>query len=229
MEIMDIHKLLRTPHTKEQISTLWTAYHSSRSGGTGRGYLSASVPIPTYETILKNAKKYPNFVVAVPRLVDAAEEGKQENGYEFFFQQWAFHEASPIPSPSAIDTPLPEGALPPPSSHPLATVLYTPLLEYRLHQTFATPHLVLTLYPELSESHGVVLLRGEITPSTSGAPGQYLLSQNDAQLLAHGLQRFYLESEDNASKERVELLKTFNENPTQFKWEDLLKHADPTS
>ena len=237
---MDIHKIIRTPHTKDQISALWTAFHASRSGGTGRGYLSASVPIQTYETLIKAAKKYPNFIMPLLRQPasspskggeGAPQEQAAEPAYEFFFLQWGFHEASSIPAPNILDAPLPEGAIPPPPSVPLATVLFTPLLEYKTRATFATPHLVLTLYPELAKSHDLVLLRGELTPSPAGGD-RYLLSQQDAQLLALGLQRFYLpgaEDEDKGRKERAELLRLFNENPSQFSWEDLLRHADPTS
>jgi ATP synthase mitochondrial F1 complex assembly factor 1 len=107
----------------------------------------------------------------------------------------------------------------------LATVIFTPLLEYKLRQTFATPYLVLTFYSDLASSHGLVLMRGEITPSAAkeSATGHYLLSQHDAQLLAHGLQRFYLRG---SNEEREKLLSDFHERPDTFKWEELLKHGD---
>jgi ATP synthase F1 complex assembly factor 1 len=99
------------------------------------------------------------------------------------------------------------------------------LLEYKLRQTFATPYLVLTFYSDLASSHGLVLMRGEITPAAAAksTTGDYLLSQHDAQLLAHGLQRFYLWG---SSEEREKLLSDFHERPGTFKWEELLKHAD---
>ena len=98
-----------------------------------------------------------------------------------------------------------------------------------MRETFATPHLILTFYSDLANSHGIVLLRGELTPSSSGN-GNYLLSQEDAQLLAIGLQKFYLtEGEQSKRKERTDLLRVFNELPKEFKWEELLKYADPTS
>ncbi|KAL5534799.1 hypothetical protein ACEPAG_1263 [Sanghuangporus baumii] len=238
-EIMDIHKVLRTPHTPEQISALWTVFHASRSGGTGRGYLSASVPLNTYEKLLETGKQYPSFILPLIREARQAESSdsdqkEETTGYEFFFMQWAFHPAPRIPSSSILDAPLPDNVIPPAPVHPIATVLFTPLLEYKTHQTFATPHLVLTMYPDLAQTHQLVLLRGELTPSPAGN-GKYLLSQQDAQLLALGLQRFYLaetrgeQEETVGNKERTELLRTFNENPSEFRWEDLLKYADPTS
>jgi len=68
-------------------------------------------------------------------------------------------------------------------------------------------------------------MRGEITPSAAkeSATGDYLLSQHNAQLLAHGLQRFYLWG---SSEEREKLLIKFHEQPEAFKWEELLKHGD---
>ncbi|KAH8111489.1 ATP11-domain-containing protein [Phellopilus nigrolimitatus] len=239
-DFMDIHKVLRTPHTAEQISALWTAFHATRSSGTGRGFLSSSVPLPTYETLIQAAKKHPTFIVPLMReasQASAVDGTATQSAYEFFFLQWLFHAPHRIPAPGLLDDPLPGGLPPPPApEHPLATVLFTPLLEYKTRTTFATPHLVLTLYPDLARSHALVLLRGELTPSPAEG-GRYLLSQQDAQMLALGVQRFYLSGgaatkstvKDEGRRERAELLRVFNESPAEFRWEDLLKHADPTS
>jgi len=92
---------------------------------------------------------------------------------------------------------------------------------------------VLTFYTDLAHSHGTILMRGEITPATAGAVsgasdvaqsgGRHLLSQEDAQLLAMQVQRFYLWGGDNEGKEREgeRLLKAFHEKPEEFKWEEL--------
>lgn len=102
-----------------------------------------------------------------------------------------------------------------------------------MRQSFATPYLVLTFYTDLASSHGTVLMRGEITPATAGAVagsdagGRHMLSQEDAQLLAMEVQKFYLWGEGRAEgKEGERLLKVFHEKPEEFKWEELLKHAD---
>ena len=91
----------------------------------------------------------------------------------------------------------------------LAIATLTPLLEYKLRQAFATPSLVLTFYFDLTSSHDLVLMCGEITPSAATKPTtrDYLLSQHDAHLLAHGLQRFYLW---DSSREREKLLSEFH-------------------
>lgn len=231
-EILDIHKVLRTPHTAEQISALWTVFHASRSQGTGRGFLSASVPLPTYLKMFSVARKYPNFILPLQREVTPDKVEGESDGqvaHEFYFMQWAFHPPPTIPPPSPLDKPLPNPIIP--SEHPISTVLFTPLLEYKTRETFATPHLILTFYTELANSHDIVLLRGELTPSPSGSEN-FILSQQDAQLLALGLQRFFLTedgAENSRRKERAELLRIFNESPTEFKWEELLKHANPTS
>jgi len=227
--ILNTDLLLSKPHTAEQISALWTAFHASRSDGTGRGFICASVPSGTYNSLLSVAQRYPKFVIPIPRATSGADtnDDKSKAAYEFYILQWDFYHAPP--PPRAFDPFAPKEVLPEGDKHTnprLATAIFTPLLEYKLRQTSATPYLVLTFYPELASSHGLVLMRGEITPSaaaTKSTTGDYLLSQHDAQLLAHGLQRFYLWG---SSKEREKLLSDFHERPDVFKWEELLKHAD---
>ncbi|KAI1797513.1 ATP11-domain-containing protein [Ganoderma leucocontextum] len=225
--ILNLGKLLEKPHTPEQISLLWRAYHESRTGGTGRGFLCATVPVDSYEKMLGVASKYPTFILPVPRESAQVEEGSKEPAYEFYLMEWGFH--GPPPEPVTTGNLFSPAKA---SSNPqTSTVLFTPLQEYKHRQSFATPYLVLTHYTDLARSHGLVLLRGETTPSGASAGAgasedgaRYMLSQQDAQLLAIHVQRFYLQNED--SKERATLLKTFHEAPEQFKWEELLKHAD---
>lgn len=225
--IINFDKLLQTSHTPEQISLLWRAYHESRSGGTGRGYLCATIPVETYQKMLDVASKYPTFVLPVPRENAQLEDGSSEPAYEFYLMEWGFHGSPPEPT-TVNDLFSP----PKPSSNPqTSTILFTPLQEYKLRQSFATPYLVLTHYTDLVKTHGLVLLRGEITPSGASAgvgvgedSARFMLSQQDAQLLAIHLQRFYLWNE--GSDERAALLQAFHERPSEFKWEDLLKHTD---
>lgn len=228
-ELLNLEKLIATPHTAEQISLLWRTYHASRSKGTGRGYLCATIPLDAYNKMLSVASKYPCFVLPVPRedaQVAEARTSDEQKACEFYFMEWGFHGAPSEPKPANADL----FAKPQPSSNPqTSTIMFTPLQEYKQRASYATPYLVLTNYTELARSHGIVLLRGEITPSTSGSidaggDGRYMLSQQDAQLLAMGIQKFYLWNESKG--EREELLKTFHDNPAGFKWEDLLKHAD---
>ncbi|KZT06241.1 ATP11-domain-containing protein [Laetiporus sulphureus 93-53] len=222
--ILNLDRLISTPHTPDQISVLWRAYHDSRSGGTGRGFLSASIPVDTYEKMMSVARRYPAFLVPLPRPGGHTDEQKDnKSAHEFYFMQWGFHGSPPEPSRDLF-------APRQPSSNPqTSTILFTPLQEYKLRNSFATPYLILTHYTDLARSHGLVLLRGEITPSAharaaDGSEGSYLLSQQDAQLLAIAVQNFYLWSE--GKNERTALLESFHDNPTEFKWEELLKHSD---
>jgi ATP synthase F1 complex assembly factor 1 len=245
--IINVPRLMSTPHTAEQISALWTTYHASRTGGTGRGFICASVPIKLYDKMLTIGKQYPMFVMPVPREGSSAVSPQDQESavaHEFYFLQWDFH-APPLP-PSATG-PDPFFRAPPSNAPTLpqtATVLFTPLQEYKLRQSFATPYLILTFYPDFAQTHGIVLLRGEITPSAAAAaaiPGQdistarFLLSQIDAQLLAMGVQKFYLwgnESDDSGQKgdrNAEKLLRQFHEQPEEFNWADLLEHARLTS
>ena len=227
-----MRKILSSPHTPEQISALWNLYHAAKSK-SGRGYLSASIPLDKYQLMESKGKRYPNFVLPLRRgSSDGEQSSDSQDAFEFYLLQWAFHPPPEAPKATILD---PTPSLPsPPSQIPISTILLTPLLEYKTRQTFATPHLILTHYTDLAQSHKVILFRGELTPTPSGG-GNYWLSQEDAQLLALGVQRFYLTDVDGNEKgtggkiERAEILKNFNENPEQFRWEDLLKHVDPTA
>ncbi|KAF7971842.1 hypothetical protein HWV62_19863 [Athelia sp. TMB] len=232
--IMNLPRICATPHTADQIAALWTAYHVSRSGGTGKGYICASFPLPLYEQLTGVARKYPAFVVPVPRARDGPPaEGEEDTAYEFYFLQWDFHE--PPPAPSAVEDLFAGKAKPSTENPPIATILLTPLQEYKMRASYATPYMVLTFYTDLASTHGTVLMRGEITPAGAsavpgaGAPqgseGRHMLSQEDAQLLAMEVQKFYLWSEGGKESEAQRLLRVFHETPEEFKWEDLLKHA----
>lgn len=70
--------------------------------------------------------------------------------------------------------------------------MYTPLAEYKLRQSFAQPTLILTHYTDLSDSHGIVLMRGDITTSSPNETKQGgKISATDAQLLVLRLVFFF--------------------------------------
>ncbi|KAF9269960.1 ATP11-domain-containing protein [Marasmius fiardii PR-910] len=218
-----------------QIGALWAAYHASRSDGTGRGYLCAAIPVDLYEKMAKVGTKYPLFVLPIPRpkqptateeTADAQKEA--DNAYEFYFMEWAFHE--PPPGPSAAVAAADPFSKPPQtqndaSNMPISTILFTPLIEYKMRNSFATPYLVLTHYTDLAKTHGIVLLRGEITPTSAG--NGHLLSQEDAQVLSVGLQKFYLWDNTSADSSNIgeRMLKAFHENPDTFNWQELLQYG----
>jgi ATP synthase F1 complex assembly factor 1 len=124
------------------------------------------------------SKLYPEFVLPLPR-----ESSDGVKGAEMIFLQW--------------------GALPSGTSSTLPTsVLFTSLAAYKTHGTFAQPALCVTHYTDLADSHGVVLLRGEITASESS--GQALMSPTDAQLLLLRLQQYYAADEGTEQRDLVE-------------------------
>ncbi|KAL0950647.1 hypothetical protein HGRIS_007435 [Hohenbuehelia grisea] len=230
--ILNLSKLVSTPHTPEQISALWTTYHASKSGGTGRGFVCASIPIDLYRKMAKVGAKYPTFVVALPREQqppsDSTVTERESTAYEFYFLQWIFHEAPPPPS-ATVDPFARRNQQPSPNPE-LSTVLFTPLQEYKLRGSFATPYLVNTHYTDLVSTNGVVLLRGEITPSAATAPGsgdgRYMMTQEDAQMLSMAVQKFYLwDSGDKGERDAERLLQIFHEKPEEFDWKELLKHS----
>ncbi|OBZ79701.1 Protein ATP11, mitochondrial [Grifola frondosa] len=148
--ILNLDRLLERPHTAEQVSLLWRAYHASRSGGTGRGFLCASIPVDTYEKMIIIGQKYSSFVVPVPR-DNAQTKEDVDRAYEFFLMEWGFHGAPP-----ELSTSRDLFAAPKPSNNPqISTILFTPLQEYKMRTSFATPYLALTHYTDLARSHGV--------------------------------------------------------------------------
>lgn len=193
----------------EAVAKLWTAYH------TMRDKLSAAVPAPTYQSMVETGRRYPQFVLPLPK-TETTSEGKEETAFEMFFMQWAL-----LPHPSGVPK-----TTPPPSA-----VLFTSLAEYKLRQEYAQPALVLTSYTDLIDSKDLVLMRGDITEGqgTDTEPGKPVISQKEAQLLALCMQRFYnidWTSESDAEVERLKvLLRTFHEQPESFKLEQLLDAA----
>lgn len=219
---------MQTPHTAEQISSLWLVYHGSRSNGTGRGYLSASLSRAQYESMLERARKYPIFIIPLPCTVpaDPADPTSEpKHATEFYFLQWDQYD--PPATPSSADSPSIDSLLSPrsttstlPRPPPLSSIILTPLQEYKLRGSYAQPRLVITHYSDFAHSHDLVLLRGEIAESNSG---NYLLSQTDAQLLALAVQRFYLPADTPVSHEAFDLLKAFHEAPENFDYQRLIE------
>lgn len=217
-----MQKVLASPHTPKQIADLWVSYHALRADGSGKGYISASIPTEIYTEMASLAKQYSSLVVPLPRPKDAnAPASENSDPYEFYFLQWDFHHSPPQPTPEQFSDPF--YRLPTSSPNPrISTIIFTPLQEYKLRGAYATPYLVLTNYTDLASTHDLVLLRGEITPSPSN-PNGHMLKQEDAHTLAMTLQKFFLWGDRGGQGK--ELLKTFHERPEEFKWEELIEYA----
>ncbi len=222
-----------TPHDADAIAKIWTAYHSAHPT-LSASFLSAYLPTLTYTSMLHLARANPFFVLPLPRDVASNENGAVETDeYEMFYLQWLFHPTSTSsspPSPEASPTPLPL----------TSSVIFTPLEEFKKAGEWAQPQLVLTHYPELAQSHDLVLMRGEITAATAAGPAGslanpgFLLSQPQAQLLALALQRFYCadiaprnESAKDAEDrgKRKSALRGFSESPGEWDWSGLVGMA----
>ena len=221
-----------TPHDADAISKIWTAYHSAHPT-LSSSFLSAYLPSATYTSMLNLARANPFFVLPLPRDPTTDSTAAQTGEYEMFYLQWLFHPTSTSSLPPSADTN--------PDPLPLtSSVIITPLEEFKKAGEWAQPHLVLTHYPELTRSHDLVLMRGEISPATASGPAGndanpgYLLSQPQAQLLALALQRFYCadipprrESTRDAEERlrRKEALKGFRERPAEWDWAGLVGMA----
>ena len=185
--------------------------------------------------MLNLARTNPFFVVPLPRSTSAEDDAGSvlTDQYEMFYLQWLFHPTSFTsipPSPEANPSPLPL----------TSSVIFTPLEAFKKAGEWAQPYLVLTHYPEMAHSHDLVLMRGEISSTSAGGPTGSeanpgsLLSQQQAQLLALALQRFYctgleMPGESEHGKQdrlkRAEALSGFRERPEEWDWNGLVEMA----
>lgn len=263
-QILNLPLIYSSPHTTSQISSLWQAYHSAHPT-LAPTFLSASIPPGTYASMVKLAKQHPVFLLPLPREQEGGKVGGGEASWEMFFLQWTFH---PTPSVNHEDVDS-TGRTREVERQPASSVMFTSLEEYKQKGEWARPWLVLTHYPDLHnnplghsappepnvdakgkaevvidptappQAHPVVLMRGEISPSSTKSPvssplpsTDLALTQAEAQLLALGLQRFYCSTvqvgreSDEARREREEreaLLRGFGKEG--WDWNALVRLA----
>lgn len=249
-KILNLDVVYNAPHTDKDIASMWQLYHSSHPT-LADTFLSANIPPATYASMVRLARENPSFVIPLPR--SEAEEG----AFEMFYMQWIFH---PTAMPPSTEHDAQHRSVP---RQPTTSVIFTPLAEYREASEWAQPHLALTHYPDLHNNpirpdvtadthdsqsrdgapqhHALVLMRGEIAPAkeksalTSPLPNQALaLTQQQAQLLALAVQRFYcadivpMGESEKAKKEREERKKslvTFRTDPANWNWKSLVALA----
>jgi ATP synthase F1 complex assembly factor 1 len=89
-------------------------------------------------------------------------------------------------------------------------VLFTSLEEYKRHGSSATPHFVLSHYTELVDSHGMVLVRGDIIQP-------HALDAIQASSLMHNAHEYF--TDFGAKREFVQ---AFNKRPERFDFKKLL-------
>ncbi|KAI8987692.1 ATP11 protein-domain-containing protein [Mycotypha africana] len=111
----------------------------------------------------------------------------REQGVEFFFLQFNYNQCN-----------------------------FTSLLEYKTKGTEARPFLTLTHFPELQQSKGIVLMKGEINKDPK------MLDTANAQFLAFALQHFYVTGGD----EKFKLVEKFHKSPGDFDFNELIKAVE---
>lgn len=193
--------------------------------------------------MLAVATENPFFILPLPR--DADPDSKdttvRTDEYEMFYLQWIFH-AAPAAVPTTPTDGTTTGAA---TSRPLprsSSAILTPLEEFKKNGEWAQPYLTFTHYPDLGHSHDLVLMRGEISAASAGGPGGggslanpgWLLSQQQSQLLALAMQRFYCADIVPASetpqlaqerKERRDMLAGLRDKPEEWDWTKLVHMA----
>lgn len=153
-------------------------------------------PTESYFKMYLNARKFPTFVLPLPR-EDAQVEGNKEDGktpMELHFVQWSF--------------------VGPNTTH----CMITTLMEYKLHGEYARPHTTVSFHQELSAEKGLVLMNGHVDENAA-------LTMSDAQLLLLNVQRFYgaFGTGSDVEKARLELVRQFNAGETDFDIEAVVK------
>jgi len=109
----------------------------------------------------------------------------RQNGFEFFVQQFDGNECH-----------------------------ITPLLAFQTHKENAPPCMTMIHYPDLMDSKGIVLMRGEPDPN--------FLNIHEAQLLALQVKMYY--SEEIGDKH--DLIEKFNKEPDKFHHMELVKEFE---
>jgi ATP synthase F1 complex assembly factor 1 len=99
-------------------------------------------------------------------------------------------------------------------------VIFTHLAQYKLHGAYAQPHTVITHHLDLADSHGLVLMNGNVLPDRG-------VSVTEAKLLVVWLRQFYDWGVDGGPEGRkAEMLRMFTRGDTQgFKIEELVEEV----
>ena len=155
------------------------------------------VAIAPFETFMKmyvNARKYPTFVLPLPR-ADAIVDGEpsEKTPMEMHFVQWSF--------------------VGPETTH----CMITTLMEYKLHGEYARPHTTLSFHQDIGAEKGIVLMDGRIDEQSSVSP-------EDSRVLLFNVQRFYgaLSTGSEVEQQRLALLRKFNTGDTSFSMDECI-------
>ncbi|KAL2823758.1 ATP11 protein-domain-containing protein [Aspergillus cavernicola] len=199
---LDVEKIRNLP--PKEIEALWRLRHANNSSS-----ICAAIPLETYQRIVSAARQNPQFIIPLPRAQSetAAPEANKESaitGTDIHFLQWAFH--PPVSAPSAAN------------SH-TSTVIFTPLVAYKLHGAYAQPHTTITHHLDIADDKGLVLMHGQVMPESG-------VSITEATWLVSCVQRFY-DFGGQASGRKGELLRMFTQGDvSNFKIEELMAEAE---
>lgn len=159
--------------------------------------LVAVVPAKIFINMHKIAKTNPCFVLPLPRKIEGetTKNGDKES-MELHYVQWNFPDKY--------------------TSH----CILTSLAEYKLHNQFARPHTVIEFHSELSNQLNMVLMNGHVEKDCN-------VTLADSQLLLLNIQRFYgaMGTDSKIAKERLNLLKHFNQGSKDFNIDKLIELA----
>ena len=198
---LDVSKTRALPH--KEIEAVWRLRHAHDEQS-----LVATLSAERYARMATTARRYPRFVLPIPRTVDddqndgngndngnsSKRQGSSMQGQKTE-QTSSRHEAAPAPeavgtAAVAADVHFLEWTFPAPHT---TVLLFTSLAEYKLRREYAVPHTTVTMHLELAAAAGD-------EPAGSGA-GPVLLHANvlkdrgvsvqDARWLLLCAQRFY--------------------------------------
>ncbi|KAF2265668.1 ATP11-domain-containing protein [Lojkania enalia] len=189
---LDLSKIRTLP--EKEIQTLWRLRHASNPQS-----LHFSLPSSTFTSLLRTAKKHPNFVIPLPKEVpsnqapNASEHSQPKQAAELHYLQFAH------PHPNTT------------------TLLFTSLAEFKLRGEYASPHTTITFHSELADSHGLVLGQGTVMENRG-------VTVDEARWLVMCMQKFYVVNEEG--KGRGELLEMFTRGDGRFRVERLLEESE---
>ena len=191
---MDLNKLKSL--TSQQIEYLWRAKWSMRENS-----LVAVIPSNVFKKFHSFTKENPIFVLPIPRKLNSCNSNTKDNiikndskGMELHYIQWNFPDLN--------------------TSH----CILTSLAEYKLHNQFARPHIILEFHSELNETKGIVLMNGQVEKDCN-------VTLQNAHYLLLNIQRFYgaMGIESKISQERLNLVKQFNKGSKSFNVDKLIE------
>ncbi|KAL9619501.1 MAG: hypothetical protein Q9160_005864 [Pyrenula sp. 1 TL-2023] len=205
---LDLDKIRALPN--KEIEVLWRLRHAADPTS-----LCAVVPLDTYSRIFQTAQKHPQFILPLPRTPSDEQQPEDGNASttaaDIHFLQWSFHPPASPPVASA----------PTQNTH-TSTILFTHLGSYKLHGTHAQPHTTVTHHLDLADSHGLVLLHGQVVPDKG-------VGVEEGRWLVMCLQRFY-DFEVQGGEKKGKLLRSFSNGNTEgqeaFKVEELVEEAE---